>query len=157
VKTPKQLSNLYFLSVGRGANLLLNVPPNRDGLIDPADAASLKAYGEYLHQTFDKPVALASVRELMKPEIVLDLPPDTSFDIVKIKENIRFGQRVEAVNIEMLESDTWKPVTTATSIGPRRIIRLPEPVSCAKVRLTVTQSAAPPMITEFALFREAQL
>jgi alpha-L-fucosidase len=157
VKTPKQLSNLYFLSVGRGANLLLNVPPNRDGLIDAADAASLKAYGEYLRQTFDKPVAHASMNDIGKQEIVLDLPPDALFNIVRIRENIRFGQRIEAVNVEIMDSEVWKPLTTATSIGPRRIIRLPEPVSGKKVRMTVTESAAPPMVTEFALFRETQV
>ena len=158
VKTPKQLSNLYYLSVGRGANLLLNVPPNRDGLIDAADAASLKAYGEYLRQTFDKPVAQASMRDMGRPEIVLDLAPDASFNLVKIRENIRFGQRIEAVNVEIMDSaEIWKPLTAATSIGPRRIIRLPELVSGKKVRLTVTGTAAPPMVAEFALFREAQL
>ena len=41
------------------------------------------------------------------------------------------------------------------SIGPRRIIRLEQPVAGKKVRMTVTESAAPPMVTEFALFREA--
>ena len=35
VKTPAQLIDLYYKSVGRGANLLLNVPPNRDGLLTP--------------------------------------------------------------------------------------------------------------------------
>jgi len=157
VKTPTQLSNLFYLSVGRGANLLLNVPPNRDGLIDAADAASLKAYGEYLRQTFDKPVAQASPRDLMKDEIVLDLPSETTFDVVKIRENIHFGQRIEAVSVEMMDGDAWKLVTGATSIGARRIIRLPAPVSSNKVRLLVTQSAAPPMVSEFSLFRQAPL
>jgi alpha-L-fucosidase len=48
-------------------------------------------------------------------------------------------------------------LATATSIGPRRIIRLDKPVPAAKVRLNVTQTAAPPVISEFALFREAAL
>ncbi len=33
VKTPEQLFELYLKSVGRGANLLLNIPPDRRGLI----------------------------------------------------------------------------------------------------------------------------
>ena len=97
------------------------------------------------------------MRDVGKQEIVLDLPPDALFNIVRIRENIRFGQRIEAVNVEIMDSEAWKPLTTATSIGPRRIIRLPEPVSGRKVRLTVTESAAPAMVTEFALFREAQV
>jgi alpha-L-fucosidase len=155
VKTPKQLIDLYYQSVGRGAHFLLNVPPNRDGLIDTADAASLKTYGEYVRKTFDKPVAQASAKELAKPEIVLDVPHDASFNIIRIKEDIRLGQRVEAVTVETMESDAWKPLASTTSIGPRRIIRLDNPVSGAKIRLNVTKTAAPAVISEFALFREA--
>ena len=57
VKTPEQLIALYYNSVGRGANLLLNVPPNRDGLLSPEDVASLKAFGDYRRKTFGKPAA----------------------------------------------------------------------------------------------------
>ena len=42
VKTPAQLIDLYYKSVGRGANLLLNVPPNRDGLLQAEDVAALE-------------------------------------------------------------------------------------------------------------------
>ena len=42
VKTPAQLIDLYYKSVGRGANLLLNVPPNRQGLLQEEDVASLR-------------------------------------------------------------------------------------------------------------------
>ena len=33
VKTPEQLANIYFKSVGRGATMLLNIPPDRRGQI----------------------------------------------------------------------------------------------------------------------------
>jgi alpha-L-fucosidase len=141
--------------VGRGAHFLLNVPPNRDGLIDAADAASLKAYGEYVRGTFDKPVAQASAKELAKPEIVVDVPHEATFNIIRIKEDIRLGQRVEAVTVETMGSDAWTPLASTTSIGPRRIIRLDKPVSGRKIRLNVTKSAAPAVISEFALFHEA--
>jgi alpha-L-fucosidase len=155
VKTPAQLKNIYYQSAGRGADFLLNVPPNRDGLIDEADTASLKAYGEYLRKTFERPIAQASPKELMRPEIEIDLPHDSSFNVVRIKEDIRLGQRIEAVTVEAMDSGVWKPVAQATSIGPRRIIRLDAPVSAAKLRLRVTETAAPPVVSEFAVFREA--
>jgi alpha-L-fucosidase len=157
VKTPKQLSDLYYQSVGRGANFLLNVPPNRDGLIDPVDAASLKTYGEYIRRTFDRPVVAAAPKELAKPEIVIDVPHDSGANLVRIREDIRLGQRVEAVAIEVMDSGLWKQLATATSIGPRRIVRLDSPVAGLKVRLRVMQTAASAVISEFALFREASL
>jgi alpha-L-fucosidase len=157
VKTPGQLRNLYYLSVGRGAGLMLSVPPNSDGLIDAADAASLRGFGDYLRQTFGNPVAQATARQLGSQQIVMDLPGDSPFSVVRIREDIRYGQRVEAIALERMENELWKPLATATSVGPRRIIRLPEPVSGAKVRLTVTQASARPMICDFSLFREAPL
>jgi alpha-L-fucosidase len=41
VKTGEQLFDLYLKSVGRGSNLLLNVPPDRRGLINEKDSAAL--------------------------------------------------------------------------------------------------------------------
>ncbi len=157
VKTPKQLVNLYYQSVGRGANFLLNVPPNRDGLIDDADTRSLKAYGEYIRGTFGKPVAEASPKQMVKPEILVDLPNGFAFNVIRIEEDIRLGQRIEAVTVEAMDSGAWKPVASATSVGPRRIIRLDAPVSSSKIRLRVTQSAAPPIIMRFAVYSEASL
>jgi alpha-L-fucosidase len=157
VKMPRQLRNLYYLSVGRGASLMLNVPPTSDGLIDPVDAASLRGFGDYLRQTFGNPVGQASGKQAGNPVVVLDLPPDASFNVVRIKEEIRFGQRIEAVSVETMENEAWKPVATATSVGSTRLIRLPAPVSAAKVRVRVTQAAAPPIISEFSVFREAWL
>ena len=157
MKTPRQLANLYYHSVGRGADFLLNVPPNREGRIDAVDAASLKTYGAYIRETFSKPIAEASAKQLARPEVEIDVPGGAPFNIVRIKEDIRLGQRIEAVAVETFDAGEWKPFATATSVGPRRIIRVETPVSAAKVRLRVTQTAAPPVISEFAVFREASL
>src|SRR5690242_5161013 len=52
VKTPEALLDLYFKSVGRGCNLLLNIPPDKRGQIFETDAANLKRFGEMLHEQF---------------------------------------------------------------------------------------------------------
>ena len=52
VKTPRQLFDLYFLSVGRGASLLLNIPPDRRGRLHENDVSSLREFGNLLQQTF---------------------------------------------------------------------------------------------------------
>lgn len=46
VKSPAELMGIYLASVGRGGNLILNVALNREGKADPADLASLAAFGE---------------------------------------------------------------------------------------------------------------
>jgi alpha-L-fucosidase len=52
VKTPQQLVDLYYKSVGRNAVLLLNLPPNRHGLISSQDIKSLKAFHSIIQETF---------------------------------------------------------------------------------------------------------
>mgnify|MGYP001220215861 FL=1 len=52
VKTPEQLFQLYLKSVGRGANLLLNVPPDRRGLIHEKDSAAFAGFWEIRGKAF---------------------------------------------------------------------------------------------------------
>ena len=52
VKTPEQLFDIYLTSVGRGSTLLLNVPPDRRGLVHEKDVASLKGFRELLDTEF---------------------------------------------------------------------------------------------------------
>jgi alpha-L-fucosidase len=154
VKSLKQLVDLYYVSAGRGANLLLNVPPNRDGLIGPEDAASLKAFGDYRRATFGTDVAGRAKPHWKGAEATLDLGRDASFNVIRIREDIRFGQRIDAVALDRWTGAAWEPLAAATSIGARRLIRLPKPVTASKVRLRVTQSQASPMVAELALFSE---
>jgi alpha-L-fucosidase len=52
VKTPDQLLDLYYKSVGRGASFLLNIPPDQRGLLHETDVASLQGFGNRLRGTF---------------------------------------------------------------------------------------------------------
>jgi len=151
VKTPAQLIDLYYQSVGRGANLLLNVPPNRDGLLSAEDVASLKAFGNYRRLTFAKSVAAAAKG---RPTAV-ELKHPVTFNVIRLCEDIRYGQRIDAVAIDRWSSGAWEQIASATSIGPRRLIRLDRPVTAARLRVRVTESSATPMLSEFAVFAEA--
>lgn len=65
VKTPDQLWDIYLRSVGRGANLILNVPPDRRGRIHERDSASLVEFGSKLRAGFDKNLLRGRKRELL--------------------------------------------------------------------------------------------
>jgi alpha-L-fucosidase len=146
VKTPEQLIDLYYKSVGRGANLLLNVPPNRDGLLNAEDTASLKAFGDWRRATFGKAVAASK-------ELEWKLPRGAKFNVIRLREDIRYGQRIESAVVERMEGGTWQELAKVTSIGPRKIVRLPAMTTAERLRLTV-QTAAPATLTEFAVFAE---
>jgi len=179
VKTQAQLVNLFYQSVGRGANLLLNVPPNREGLLQKEDVEALKAFGDYRRTTFSKNVALhakvtaSSTRKssraanlvdgrpdtywaandsALTPEITIDLPNAASVSVIRITEAVQLGQRIDALTVERWDAGSWNLVASATSIGPRRLIRLDQPVTASRWRLRVTQAAASPVLSEFALY-----
>src|SRR5205814_6057381 len=88
VKTPAQLIDLYYQSAGRGANLLLNVPPNRDGLLSAEDVASLKAFGEWRRTTFGKALATAN-------GTAIEVGRPVTFSVIRLREDIRQGQRID--------------------------------------------------------------
>src|SRR5205085_11600636 len=61
VKSPDRLVQLYFESVGRGANLILNIPPDRRGRIDENDAKSLREWKRILDATFANDLASGAI------------------------------------------------------------------------------------------------
>jgi alpha-L-fucosidase len=138
VKTPQQLIDLYYQSVGRGANLLLNVPPNRDGLLNAEDIASLQAFGEYRRRVFAKPVA-----------------PGAEFNVIRVREDIRFGQRIDEAVIEASNGRAWDELARVTSIGPRRLVRLGRKVRAQRLLVRSLKSSAPPRIAELSAFLES--
>jgi len=185
VKTPAQLIALYYQSVGRGANFLLNVPPTSAGVLGAPDIASLKAFGDYRRATFTRNLAerakaaASSVRggnnrtygpanlvdgkddtfwaaddAVRAADATFDLARPATFGVIRLREEIRFGQRIDAVAIERWDSGAWQSVASATSIGPRRLIRLEKPVTASRLRLRVTQASASPILSEFAIFAE---
>jgi alpha-L-fucosidase len=156
VKAPRALMNLYLDSVGRGASFLLNVPPDRRGRIHENDRASLRAFGELIQATFARDLAANARRSVSGSgaglQIVLDLPQPQSFNLVRLREQIQFGQRVGAFSLDTLQNGAWQPFASGTSIGICRIVRSEQPVITRRVRLRITDSFARPLLSEFGLF-----
>ena len=158
VKTLAQLTTLFYQSVGRGANLLLNVPPTRDGLLAEEDRSSLKAFGDYRRATFDKPVWRT---DRLKGDgahvFALDPGREVRFNVIRIEEEIRSGQRIGAFTVERENAGAWESIASATTIGPRRLVRLPQAASARKLRIRVTDTVDAPLLGGFALFLEPGL
>ena len=57
VRSPENLTKIYYESVGRGASFLLNVPPDRRGLVHENDVESLRKFREYIDATFAENLA----------------------------------------------------------------------------------------------------
>jgi len=183
VKSPEKLLEIYYESVGRGANLLLNLPPDRRGQIHENDAKSLREFRRRLDATFacdlargakmsasntrgnDRRFSPANVADgkrntywatgdfITKPELILDLGKPTTFNVVRLREFLPLGQRIEEFALDQWKDGQWVEFATATSIGNCRLVRV-APLSTDKVRLRITKSPVCPALSELGLFEE---
>ncbi|HLO39714.1 MAG TPA: alpha-L-fucosidase [Phycisphaerales bacterium] len=183
VKTPEQLVEIYYQSVGRGANLLLNVPPDRRGLIHENDIASLQGMRRILDNTFKNNLladAKASSEEVRGRDaatygpqqaidadrktywatddaertasMTVELPASSTIDVLRLREAIELGQRVEEFSVDFWSEGEWKPLAGGATIGPCRLLRF-DPVTTTKLRLRITRAMAAPLISEFSAFK----
>jgi len=186
VKTPAALLDLYYRSVGRGGCFMLNVPPDRRGLLHENDVASLRGFSRLVTGTFKQNlaekarVAASNVRakdarafgprnllegdrytywstddSMMTPEVTFDLEKPVRFNVVRLRENIRLGQRVDAFALDQWKDGGWAAFAEGTSIGACRLIRTKEDISTNRVRLRITKAAVCPALSEFGVFLES--
>ncbi len=181
VKSPGRLQKIYFESVGRGTNLLLNLPPDRRGRIPDQDVASLKAWGDARRALFARnlakgatakasgahPVHPASAvlddrrdtfwaHDARAADLVLTLPEARTFDVVRLREHLPLGLRVSRFALDAW-SDGWREIAQHEGIGAQRLVRLASPVTTRKLRLRVLDAPAGPAISEISLFRQPVL
>ena len=157
VKTPAQIVDLYYKSTGRGASLLLNVPPDRRGLLHENDVTSLRRFGACIESTFANDLAKGANRIVTETGITLDLHRPLTFNVIRLREDIRLGQRVQAFAVDVWDGDDWKAAAQGTSIGSCRLLRIAAPLTATQVRVRITKSPVPPALAEFQLFREAAI
>ncbi len=146
--TLDQLLEIYYRSVGRGAQLLLNIPPDRTGHIAAGDAARAKQLGDEIRRRFGR--SLAETRGTGR-EVVVRLPARTMVDHVVLEEDLRGGERVRSYRLWGRAPGTWLPLGSGSAIGHKHIQPIP-PSALEAVRLEVTESAAVPRIRRLAAF-----
>ena len=185
VKTPQQLFDLYLKSVGRGAALNLGLAPTTDGILHPADVASLNGFGEMLHATFETNLAIESqltasnIRggksvkfdpknlldndrysywatddDAISPELIIDLDSLQTFDLIRLRENIKLGQRLDSVWVDSWHEGDWRPLAHVESVGANRIISLEKPITSKRLRLRLFAPVAI-ALSDFGLFKTA--
>lgn len=130
LKTVEQLVDIYFRSVGRNSLLLLNVPPDTRGLIDPADSLRLMEFRSELDRIFSCDLAAGGrLRAHGKKEYILKLDSPATFNLLVLEEDIARGQKIAAFSVEALEDGSWTEVATGTTVGRKRILEVPKTTS----------------------------
>jgi alpha-L-fucosidase len=151
VRSTENLLDLYRSSVGRNAGLLLNVPPNRDGLLSPSDAARLGEFGSALRDLYSNDLAAHATVVKSASGIQLTCRGSESFDLVVIQEDIEHGQSVAAHAVEVWDDSAWKVIAEGTTVGYKRVHRFPAVVA-SRVRLVIRSALETPRISRFSLY-----
>jgi alpha-L-fucosidase len=148
VLTESQLLSIYYRSVGRGAQLLLNIPANRHGLLPDKDCGVAKAFGAEIQRRFSSPLASVAASGRV---ITLTLPKPMKIDTVILQEDIAKGERVREYRLEGLVEHDWKILGTGSAIGHKRIQPV-APVTVDAVRLVATKYVETPTIRSLSVF-----
>ncbi len=179
VKSPEKLLDIYFHSVGRNGVLLVNLPPDKEGLINEADIKSLqgwKALREAIFtNNFAKGAKLIS-KNGKNTKAILDNNYDTywttkgkdtaavielklqnksTFNVLMLQENIAIGQRIENFEVEYWNENEWKSAAKATTVGYKRLLQFPE-ITTDRVRIKILSSRLNPTLSEIGLYYQSK-
>ncbi|MCQ6558421.1 alpha-L-fucosidase [Paenibacillus mendelii] len=177
IKSVDELLDIYYGAVGGNATFLLNIPPDRRGLIHKNDVMRLRELGDRIRHTFKHNLAMntsASASEqkdgydaghildgnkdtYWTPEegteqaiLEVDLLREVAFDHIILQE-YRYGQRIERFKLEYQEAGDWKPLYAGTVVGHKRIFRF-SAVTSRFIRLTITESRWCPTLSALEVY-----
>lgn len=150
VKTVRELMDIWYGSIGQNAALLLNVPPDRRGLIHEIDAARLLEFRKERERHFGNDLMRHSIgapdlkdgniETFMSGNCVkVSFDKEVAFNRIQLREAIPFGQRVKRFEVWADAGGSMVKVGEGTTIGYSRILKLPRTSSSSvEVRILDT-------------------
>lgn len=136
VKTIEHLMDIYYTSIGRNSNLLLNVPPTREGRIHKNDSTRLMEFRQVIEQSFANDLikgaklkatntrgnsSMYGVKNLIdgsfdsywatdddirQVSIEIELPKEEAFNRFQVQEYIPLGQRISQFTVDIWNEET---------------------------------------------------
>lgn len=182
VKSPDQLVDLYYRSVGHNATLLLNFPVDRKGLIHPVDSANAVRFHEMIQQQLKTNLVAGMIPKVSNErggDFVASALTDDNFDTywatedgvttadiefsfdtptrmnrMMLQEYIPLGQRVKAFVVEYLDKDTWLPVKLNEETTTIGYKRLLrfETVETKGIRIRITDARGPLCLSNVGVY-----
>ena len=176
MRTPEELSEIYFATVGGNASLLMNVPPDTRGLIAERNIQQLKEFTELINAPF------CNEEKLFASNLISDgykLAPDALFEngegymlldgekgiqlvfegtinirAITLRENLSYSQRVEAFEIYASKGKDFTKVYEGTVIGSKKIIRFTKSVRATELLIVPTVSRGNPVLKDIRIFKK---
>ncbi|MEO8820330.1 MAG: alpha-L-fucosidase [Ginsengibacter sp.] len=178
VKSPEKLFEIYLKSVGRGTNLILNVPPDGRGLITKYDSASVIGFKKLREESFRNDLSKNtrqyfvsnhkksittkldnenenSFETIAHPDlqsILVDYNQPTKVNCVVLQENLVNGQHCAKFTIKLIgkNHEVIKEIT-GTTIGHKRILTFPEQ-EVSSLNFSVDEQKAPTKISSLKTY-----
>lgn len=187
VKSPEQLVDLYYKSVGRNGNLLLNFPVDRRGLIHPTDSANAVNFYRIIQQDFKCNLLEGLVPKVSNErggEFVAKALTDGSFETywatedevhsaticfnfdrpiecnrLMLQEYIPKGQRVKSFKVEVFVNNGWEEIDCDEEKTTIGYKRLLRfsTVSASALRISILDSRGPICLSNLGLYKAAPL
>lgn len=176
VKSPSDLLKIYDASIGRGCNLLLNVPPNSDGLISEPDYSSLIGFRRLREWKYSAEVGGSAKVYASSGTDAFNLTDGSNetywvapsgkytasvllqFETepiiaVGLREFMPLGQRIKKFSLEAEVNSKWIKIGSGTTIGYNRIIQIGR-IRTGKIRLNIEDSLASPALAEVLIYAD---
>ncbi len=177
VKSPEKLFDIYLKSVGRGANLILNVPPDPRGLISPYDSAALMGFAKLRQESFgnsllkkkhriqifdgnteqdsndSKSIIFEPGNKYKEQRLQIKFDDEQIINCIRLNERIQNGQQIKSFSIKLYDKNfTLLYNNTYTTIGHQRILSFPaKKIKYIEVRILDAKQS--PVINGIDVFR----
>lgn len=186
VKSLEHLVKIYYQSIGRNSNLLLNLPVDNRGLVHEKDEQQLMRLREQLDKDFaldlakgkkaiasevrgnssafeannvtddDKETYWAANDGTIQASITIQFDEPTEVNRILLQEYIPLGQRVQKFTVEAEIDGSWIDIATQTTIGYKRILRF-DAVKASKVKVSILEAKGPPTISNISCYNAPNL
>ncbi len=143
----KLLDETFKVNLAKGATVTAsNIRGKNKTLYGPAKLFDADRYSYW-----------ATDDNVKTPDLVIDMHQPKTFNVIRLRENIKLGQRIDAVAIDANLDGKWEQIATATSIGGNRSIRLEKEITTSKVRVRVTNAAVSIALSDFGLYMQPDI
>ena len=123
MRSLNELVALYDYSVGRGGNLLLNIAPDRRGLLPDEDVERIKEFGKAIKDRFsvEKNVNI----EYIDDGFIIKANENTTITTIEIMEDLVEGQGI--LGFQLIYSPCGGTVIyEGKTVGHKQIVTIPE-------------------------------
>lgn len=182
VKSLSQLVKIYYESIGRNGNFLLNLPVDNRGLVHESDVEQLQALKKQIDEDFalelgkgqrieateirgnssqyeadnindgDNTSYWATSDGVSTASVTLTFDTAQEVNRIVLQEYIALGQRVQRFSVEAKVDDAWVLLDEQTTIGNKRILRF-DTVKASEIRVNILKSKGPPLLSNLELYR----